>query len=396
MKKQALLTTTLILFTAITMAQGNTVEIETSVIEQEPLPLQAGEYANIWVEVQNNGTTQAEDLTVQFQENYPFSMDQGEKQKYSISQLYPGETRQYRFKVRVDEKAVQGTNDFKIKTKSEDGLGIVHEMPLEVRVDDTSLVIDSVDFPERVNSGSINTMEIGLNNLANGMFRNIDVKADIESKNIATVESSRKRIPSIEALGSDTVSFDIAVDEEADNGVYKIPLELSYEDEQGTETTTTQETGIIVGGSPRLDVGIETTELERPGQTASVTLNMVNKGEGEARFVDMQIQEGENYKVLSEDSVYLGTMISDDYQTAEFQIYADTEAEKLEIPVETNYVDENGEQQTETLTVENQLYTEEELSRYGINNQGSSTAIIVIFVLALVIGGAWYYRRRKN
>ena len=347
------------------------------------------------MEIKNNGDTGASDVQLEFKENYPFSIESGERNNWTFDELERGETRQVRAKVRVDNKAVQGENELKLRTETSSGVGLEHTIPVEVRVDDTSLVINSIDFPERVPPGSTNTMDIELENLANGYFRNVDVNANIEDEDLTSIGSSRERVQLIDPLSSETVSFDINVDEDADNGVYRIPLEFRYQNEMGDEIETTQTAGLVVGGVPELDVGIERTDIRTSGVRDTVTFNVINKGDGQASFVDLYLEESEKFEVISEDREYLGSMISDDYQTAEFDVYVEEDIESLEFPVTLEYQNEQGERANRTVNVERQLYSSDELSRYGLSESGTSTVVLIAAVV-LVVGGVYYWRKRKK
>ena len=395
MRKHLILITAAVFFATFTAAQGSSVNLETELVTKEPTPLQAGEYANVWIEIQNTGSAEARDVELEFKENYPFKIEEGERKSWSFDSLERGESRQVRAQVRVDQKAVQGENKLKLRTETRQGVGLTHEIPVEVRVDDTSLIVNGIDFPERVPPGSTHTMDIELENLANGYFRNIDVNANIEDEDLTTIGSSRERVSLIDPLSTETVSFDINVDEDADNGVYRVPLDFRYQNEVGDEIEVTQTTGLVVGGQPTLDVGIEETDIRTAGVRDTVTFNIINKGDGQASFVDFHLEESEDYDVISENSEYLGSMISDDYQTAEFEVYVEDGIETLEFPVTLEYQNEQGERTNQTVNVERRLFTSDELDRYGLSDRGSNIAVIAV-VLVLLVGGVYYWRKRKS
>jgi len=395
MKKQTVLITAILFLTTLTAAEGSAVEIETELVTKEPTPLQAGEYANIWIEVKNSGDTEASNVDVELKENYPFSVEEGERGNWSFDSLERGETRQIRAQVRVDNKAVQGENELKLRTETSNQVGIEHKIPVEVRVDDTALVINSIDFPERVTPGATNSMDIELENRANGYFRNVDVNANIESEDLTAIGSSRERVQLMDPMSTETVSFDINVDEDADNGVYSIPLDFRYQNEMGDVIETTQNAGLVVGGEPQLTAGIENTDIRTPGTRDTVTFNVINQGDGQASFVNLYLEGSDSFEVLSESNEYIGSMISDDYQTAEFEVYVEDDAESLEFPLNLEYQNEQGERVNQTLNVERQLYTSDELRRYGLSDEGTSRVLAGLVLVALV-AGIYYWRRRKS
>ena len=88
-------------------------------------------------------------------------------------------------------------------------------------------------------------------------------------------------------------------------------------------------------------------------------------------------------------------MISDDYQTAEFEVYVEDGIETLEFPVTLEYQNEQGERTNQTVNVERRLFTSDELDRYGLSDRGSNIAVIAV-VLVLLVGGVYYWRKRKS
>ena len=381
----------LLAFSGLALAQGQSSNLEMQVLDAEPTPLQAGEYADVWIRVTNTGSATATDPRFEVVDNFPFTPT--DRSEFNVrGGLGTGETRTFRTQVRVSENAVFGNNSLKIR-KSSTGQNFIEErLELEVRTDDRSLIVNSLDFDERIEPGSSGEMTLGLENLANSQFRNIDISLETSELPISTRETSRKRITSIDALENDEVSFTIDVDDDADNELHDLPIRIDYQDQAGNELSMTETTGVNIGGFPNIDVAIEDTDIRTSGR-GEITFRIINKGEGQARFTEFQLEESEQYEILSQDTIYLGTMIDDDFQTAEFDLFVE-EDEQLELPVTINYRDGEGDQER-NFEVERNLYSSDELRRYGLSDTGGSW-IAILLVLGLVAGGVFYWRRRKN
>lgn len=379
----------LIAFSSLTMAQGASTDLETDVKYTEPVPLQAGEYADIWIRITNEGDAEASNPTFEIVNEFPFQASG--KKEWNLGELQPGESYDIRAQVKVNENAVFGNNSLRIRMSSNKETFVTQSIPFEVRTDDRSLVVSELDFPERVEPGSSSEMNITLENQANSNFRNIDVSLNVDELPVAPQETSRKRISSIGPQESDTASFTLEVDQDAENQLYKMPIEITYQNQAGQEFTVEQTTGVSVGGYPNIDVAIDESDIRSAGR-GTVTLRILNRGEGQARFAEVGLEESDQYEILSQDSIYLGTMIADDYQTAEFELYVE-EGEILEMPVTVDYRTGEGDQ-TETFTVEREMYSSSELRRYTGGN-GGFPWIAVVIVLGL-IGGVYYWRKRRR
>jgi len=394
MKSKTILIAFLIAFSSMGYAQGPSTNLEMEVVRAEPMPLQAGEYADLWIRVTNTGSSDATNPTFEVIDDFPF---QGtEKTEWSPrGGLAAGETITWRTQVRVNENAVFGQNNLKIrKTSGNSDIWIEDKLNLSVRTDDRSLIVSDLDFPERVEPGSTGEMTLTLQNLANSQFRNIDVNLDVSQIPVAPRATSRKRISSVGAGETKSVTFNLDVDGDAENQLYKLPIQIDYQNQAGQELSVTETTGVNVGGFPNIDVGVDESEIRSSGQRGTVTFRILNKGEGQARFVGVELEETDQFEIISEDSIYLGSMIADDYQTAEFDIYVNEDVENLEMPITVNYRDGEGDQ-TNRFNVTRELYTSNELSKYGMSQSGN-LLIPGIIGLVLIAGGVYYWRRKRE
>lgn len=384
----------LTLFTTLATSQKS-VQLDVKKVNMEPVPLQTSEYADVWLEVVNKGDTEAENVDLFFQENYPFSVDPGEQKHWDIGEIVPGEEYMIHLQTRVDENAIQGENQLRFTTRSgAENISISHKVPVEVRSDSDMLSVSDVEFPENVAPGASESMDLRLENLADGQIKNIEVKMDLSEVPIASSGTTSQAVTAIEKSSTESVSFNLNIGETAENGVYKIPITVSYENEAGTEFTRETTVGVVVGGESDLQAGLNGVETElTPGATGTVTFRLVNRGRGSADFVKLNLEDTESFEVLSPNSVYLGDMDSDDYQTADFQIHVSSDAENVSAPVEVSYKDIDGER-TSTQMVEVPVYTQNQLEKYGMASGGSSLPLVVVVIL--IAGGVYYWRKRGD
>jgi hypothetical protein len=376
-----------------------TTNIEADLKKTEPTPLQTSEYADVWIEVTNSGSAAAEDVNVNFLENYPFSVDRGEKQNWSLRELVPGEEYQIHLQTRVDENAVQGENQLKFELENS-GFSVVEKVPVEIRSDRNVLSVQEIRFPEKVAPGTSSQMSLKLENLADSQLKNIQVNLDVSGDSLpfATSDSANKNLEAVEPGESEWLNYTLNVDESAENSVYKLPIDISFENEAGTEFEQSTTTGVNVGGKPSIEAELNTEDALTEG-TREITLRLVNKGHGSADFVSLEMQENDNLEVIGSNSVYIGSMDPDDFQTASFRVHVTAEQESVEVnqiqlPVKVSYSDQDGDQ-VETQQIEAEIYTQQDLQRYGLGSGGSLLPFVVILV---VLGGAglYYWRRRKK
>lgn len=394
MKKKILILA--VILTVSNVAAQSSQKVDVELKKTEPVPLQSSEYADVWLEVTNEGDNAARNVNVSFEENFPFSVDPDEKKWWNIKELTPGEEYQLRMEVRVDENAVQGSNTLNFDTSFGD-ISVVKKVPVEVRSDNNILSVHNITFPETVPPGQNGKMEIELQNMADGQLKNIEVSLDVsdDSKPFATIGSSKQNIESLPSGETEKVSFRLEIDESADNGVYKLPVEFEYENEAGTSFESSSTKGVVVGGEPKLEAGINTEKQLTPGSQETLSFRVVNRGYGSADFVQMKLERSENFELLSPKTVYLGDMDSDDFQTAEYSLYINENTSELEIPLELSYSDRNGEQ-TQFDSKKVRVYSQEELQQRGLASSDNLPIILGGAVLVIVIALFLLRRRRKK
>jgi hypothetical protein len=99
--------------------------LKTTFINQDPYPADPGSYVNILFQIENIGTESAENTTVELMPQYPFSLDTGTSSVTNIGTIAGLQTGnnafQVKYKLRVDDNAINGDNEIKLKVSSGDG-----------------------------------------------------------------------------------------------------------------------------------------------------------------------------------------------------------------------------------------------------------------------------------
>ncbi|PSH00410.1 MAG: hypothetical protein BRC30_03685, partial [Nanohaloarchaea archaeon SW_7_46_7] len=171
MKRLATITAFLIIFSGFAAASPN---VEVQKMSTEPNPLKVGQYADVRFKVTNTGTEEeAENVSIEFAENYPFSVDPDNTKSWRIASLEEGDTYQFRLQTRVDPNALQGQEELKFISEIDEN-SRTHLMNVDLKADDDGLTIKDVEFPDKVVSGTTRTMNMTLENTANAYFRNIE------------------------------------------------------------------------------------------------------------------------------------------------------------------------------------------------------------------------------
>ena len=396
--------------------------INVTLMNQDPDPVNPGNYVDVRFKINNDGANAvAENFQVKIEPVYPFSLDSNEKALRDIGDLPAlgdyGNLIVVKYKLRVAEDAVEGTNKIKLKYKYNNLPWMTEEFDLDVQTVDANLAIVMVEtFPERVQPGDEAVLKIKVKNMADSTMKDITLKLDLTFSDLVGDATATTAADSITAfntlpfapLGSATeqkiymlepgeeniFSYNLIAYSDAESGVYKIPIELTYYDELETSYLKEDIVGVIVGTKPDMSVVLDETELYVGKQSGTVTIRFINKGFSAVKFLDVKLEDNGEYDVISANEVYVGNVDSDDYETAHFNIYLKNGATKKEktitLPLKVEYRDANNNLYSETHNLELDVLKPEKL---GIKQSSGGG---FIFVILLIIGGVIYYRRRKK
>ncbi|MFB6075935.1 MAG: COG1361 S-layer family protein [Candidatus Aenigmatarchaeota archaeon] len=387
-------------FSIASASTNDTMWLDLVMIKTEPAPLETGEYANVWVKLVNKGDKTAENTTLELIPEFPFKADPDEELVKNFGDVQPLEEYRTDYQVRIDQNAVQGENDLKFKIRHDD-LIITKYVSTEVRTDDAALIVENVSLEsETIAPSKTEEVIITLKNLADSYLKNIDVSMDLSSDDIPLItigSSTVKRIQKIGPAETASVKFDLKASSIADQKAYKVPINIEFENDAGTSFSKEEYTGIIVGGKPELETNLVKIDggFFKAGTTKEVSISLINRGLSDAKFVNMKLEDGENYKVVSSSKVYIGNMESDDYESSSFNVYIENGVEKISIPVKLIYKNSEGNSMEETHFIGIETYDDSEISKFNLSESNGTLYMIVILVV-VVIGGFFGYRKWKS
>lgn len=378
-------------------------KLEVTLISQDPDPAEPGQILELRFKVENRGSQNAEDITFEILPEYPFSLYSGiaakkigsiqgwQKQEQGVIVYY---------KLKVDDDAVQGENTIDIKYKIGKGDWIyVKDFIIRIRTADVVLAITSVvSYPEVIPAGSKAKIKFRLKNLADSLIRDIKIRLDLSSSDVPFVpikSTTEKKIYQLISKRETELTFDVMAMPDAESKAYKIPVNISYMDEVGTSYSRNDIIGLIIGDVPDLAVSIESSEIYKEKTSGKVTIKFVNKGLTDIKLMNVELKQSEDYEIVSPEEVYVGNIDSDDYETAEFDIYLIKDRNEVILPLTLEYMDANNKEYTQLKNLQLKLYSETKARKYGISKErGIGTLIIIVIVVGGL--GIYIWRQKKK
>lgn len=245
-----------------------------------------------------------------------------------------------------------------------------------------------------LNPGKSGKLTVMIENDLSDYIEDVSMSIDLSNSPFSTIGSSEDTIDEIEDDETDTFVFTLSANTDAKTGDYNIPYTITYKNANTTKRGTL---GVKVRANSNLDF---VTALDNPivGEKASLSLKIINKGLGDAKFVSIEV-EPSGYTLLSEKKVYIGSITSDDYETASFDIILKSTTPNLIAEIE--YEDFDGKKYIENIDLQLKAYTLEKAVELGIISKNSTSAYITIIILIVII---WLVirairkvmRKRKN
>jgi hypothetical protein len=388
--------------------------IKVTMVNQDPDPVEPGKYLDVRLKIENLGLDPLYDVEMSFIQSYPFSMDPNAVNVQNVGALEALQKDDraiiLKYKIRVDENAVEGTNKIKFNIKSRDSDPSTYEFDISIRTIDANLAIESITTtPPTIQPGQDAVMQIKVKNMADSALNDITLKIDLllttitfASASSATASTSavqgyldvlpfapvesgtEKKIQQLNPGDEGIFIYKLHAYPTADSRVYKVPIYLTYYDNLGTVYTKQDIIGLIVNSEPDIRVVLDSSTITKSTTTGAISVKFVNKGLTNIKFLNVNLKSTDNFDILSKDEAYVGKIDSDDYETVEFDISVKkTTDPSIFLPLHYEYMDANNNKYSRDIELQLSLIGDNS----GANGAKSSTALYVIIgVLVVIIG----------
>ena len=195
------------------------------------------------------------------------------------------------------------------------------------------------------------------------------------------------------------VSYKLKVDENAETGDTEIELRVLKNDlEWVTYDEDEFQIDIETRNVPEIKAYIRETNILEAGKRGTITVEIANTDAGDAKFMQLTLLPSEDYQVLSTSNyIYIGDIDSDDTETEEFEIYVNKKVkDKLILPVQINYQDEDNDRYNTQFDLELPIFTALEMSRLGLKEKSYVVPIIVLIIACVSAYIYWKKKKQKK
>jgi hypothetical protein len=257
------------------------------------------------------------------------------------------------------------------------------------------IIVDS-DY-ETIYPGESEEIILEIENNENFDIEDVSLALDLSDLPFTTIGSSEKDVDDIDEDDDEKVSFNLRASIDITPGDYNIPYILKYVNAENAseDFNKTGSFGLRVSAKTDLDFVVDVQDNAIVGEKGEISLEIINKGLGEIKSVSVQIFP-QGFELLSKEKIFVGTIDSDDSDSATFDVIYKTTNPILSAKVE--YKDFDNKDQTETINLSFKVYTKEKALELGILQRPNYLVylIIGILVIAYIIHRILKKRKRKN
>lgn len=207
------------------------------------------------------------------------------------------------------------------------------------------------------------------------------------------------KIPAgITGADSIIVKYKLKVDENAVEGDNELELQVKKETTVWTSYVDNEFLiNIENAGKPELKVYLRDSDILKAGSKATITLEMANVDESDVKFLQFTLIPDKSYELLSSSNyVYIGDIDSDDTESEDFDIYVNSKAKEVIIPVKLEYEDVDEKEYSEIFNLSFNVYSSYELSKYGLKEKSSTGTIFVVIIIGIIAYFYWKKKKKKK
>jgi hypothetical protein len=379
--------------------------LDMSLLSYTPVPARPGDYVTVTFKLTNNGAASTTNAVVEFIDNYPFSLDNEPTRVENVGVLPSQQSYLVEYRVRIDPAALEGTNKLKLRfvVDKDTSNWVEKEFSLTVSSAQKTVSINSVSTnPKTITPGGEVELDLKLKNLASGDLRDVGIRLDLEGVVVGTTyvdiplapigSSIEKKLSLLKSGETIDFLFTLQAYPDADAGIYKVPVTLTYVDDLGTEYERQDLISLVINSEPDVLLLVDETNLYSDNARGDVTFSITNKGLADIKFLTVGLAESDAYTVLSNDEVYVGGVDSDDYETADFTLRLNEGLKDMvTLPVTLTFKDALNNEHIITKDVSLNLLSSSDAN--GAKKSKAGTIIAVLVILGVII---FFWRRAKK
>lgn len=412
MKHKTILILTLIFLCTLFLAQAQstsdytTPDIEVSLLEYNPSPVQPGQVMDVHIQIANDGSMSG-DTYIELVEEYPFTIEPSQDLERAKNLGPVAGAQTLLFRVRIDENAKDSIAPLRVIYSTDRNLDFFVEKTFDIVIEtfDARIEVAGVtQEPKEIMPGETGTFSLKLKNNDDRPLKNIDIVLDLTNsydpstnmENMISMQaminarleevdrrvasglsplkgatpmmaggmngegmnqlafqafapeglSNQKTIREIQPNDEIQIDFDLRALPNIMPNIYAVPVYINYNDEDNNPFHVRVDVPITVNMKPELYVDLQSTTLRTTDFAGEIVFNVANRGLSELRYVTLELEDHDTLELLTApQSIYIGDLQPGEAKAGTFSVIA--HEEDIAIPVEVSYRDSFNKAHTE-------------------------------------------------
>lgn len=304
---------------------GSSTVLAISLANYDPNPAIAGDTVDIRIGIQNIGGMDINDLMMEIVPSYPFELVSGENaiQDVGIVQGYQVDSytniKIAKYTMKINKETPAGSYELKVKYYQKGSTDVIQKsLYLDVKSRENAEVIH-IDRSTLV-PGKQTSLKFTINNVGSSPLRDLTFNWENTDNIILPVGSDNtKYIKYIDIDNNAELEYQVIADTNAQPGLYKLNLYLTYEDSISNKTKKISTiAGVYVGGGTDFDVAFS------DNANSQTSFSIANIGSNPASSVSVIIPVQQGWRVSGSSSVIIGNLNKGDYTVASFNLQSTT------------------------------------------------------------------------
>jgi len=383
-------------------------QVKVTLVSQEPDPANPGDVIDLRFKIENTGSSPTGDILFEILPEYPFSVYKGNAQ-INIGSLQSQQKDEtgiiVLYKIKVDENAVEREEKIDVRYRASDDTinptwTYAKDCPIRIRTRDLVVGIESItSSPDPISPGKEALVTLKVVNNADSLVRDLKIKLDMSGDTIpfAPIKSTaEKSIYQLEARGIANFEFFVVAEPDAEGGIYKVPLTISYSDETGTSYSKEDILSLKIASKPDVLVIVDSTDIYSKQKSGKAVIKIVNRGLTGIKLLTAKLESNQDFDVLSQKEVYLGNIDSDDYETVEFKLDVKSKNDVINLPLQLTYLDSTNNEFKQNKDVALIMLSSSDAQKAGLTEKSSIGYLIIVIIVAGGIGIYFWRRRAKK
>lgn len=249
--------------------------------------------------------------------------------------------------------------------------------------------------PQYISPGEEGLVSFKVINNGRGNAENIRIKLILPPELKFYNDVDTVKLSDLNSLESQEVSFRVIAVPGSSEGIYETNLTLDYTSFFAADFANVGEAyqdnfvlGVIIKSDPMIFVEVDESGIYKGNNIGKISVKFVNNNLGDLKFLTVELQESEEYEIISNPKVYVGDLDSDDFESVDFRLKAKKTKENIKLPLKLNYRDSLNFEYGDTFETVLVMHSAEDL---GIEN--NNTFIYTLFGILVIGIGYFLYKK---